>query len=251
MRLSRVYLWSIAAIVIAGVVMVINQFSGMVYLRFGGEIFVSLLLALAYSVIGLVCAAVCENGKARIFMRSGMILGFIAIGCCIAMTFIPAMQMNYTPIRLFIWPTVWAALMMLVGVLLLLPMHDGWRRTLRSCAIILLSVLALYVAAGYTFYPGWSYSPSGVWNEDMWRMTRIYEEVALRGGLVLVFLAAAAFASSVIIGVMTALSGRAVEANVVRKAYWLQCPRCGQEQEALTGEHHCTACKLRTKVVFA
>jgi Zn finger protein HypA/HybF involved in hydrogenase expression len=185
-------------------------------------------------------------------MSSGMTIGLAALGCWIAFAFLPAMQMeDETVLRVVMWPTNWSCLMMLVGALLMLPLHDGWGWWLRASTFWLLALLAMFIAAAFTLYPARStaYGPYG-WDENAWERQRNYEVAAFKIGGALSLIAAAALLTTIIAGVMRALSGRSAESELEQSPYWLQCPRCGREQQAHTGEYHCAQCRLRTKVVL-
>ncbi len=253
MRWSRLYLWTILATVVAAIALFFIQISSMVYRARSGELFVSLTLAFGFAVIGLACAAACENGKAPMLMRSGMIGGVVALAGWIATIFVPDLQVSMTPLRLFVWPTAWAWLMALVGMLLLLRMHSGWRRGLRCLTIVMLSVLALYIAGAFLLYPDGSYmSASGTWDESVWRRQRDFENAAFPIGAAMTLLTAGALVTTLIIGLVGALTGRKPAiATATPIPYWLECPRCGCEQEARTGDHHCVSCRLRTRIAFA
>ena len=249
-RLSRLYLWMIAGTVAAGVAVLGNEFFGIVYARGLGEmLFVCLILALGYAIVGLVCATVYERGKSPRLMRSGMIIGLVALVCWFAALLVPPLREEFATVRLVIWPTVWACLMMFVGVLLLLPMYDGWRWWLRVVAMCLLAAFALFIAGAVTLYPYPSlYMSSGEWDEAAWQRLWRYEQRAYQIGGAIALLAGGALATTLVAGVMHMISGRATQMATARTTYWLRCPRCGREQEALTGEYHCTQCRLRTKV---
>jgi hypothetical protein len=197
-------------------------------------------LMLVYAVVGLGCAAAYENGKAPRLMRSGMIIGLIGLLGWIACLLMPGMQEPYTAIRVLIWTTVWPCLMTLVGLLLLLPLHSGWRWWCRALTFVLLASLALFVAGAFSLYPA---DGSNRWE---------YENDAARIGWALALVAAGSMAATLVVGIAGALTGRAAVPTTAapRAAYWLACPRCGREQEAFTGDHHCIACNLRTRVEF-
>ncbi|HVP72545.1 MAG TPA: hypothetical protein VMS30_02325 [Phycisphaerales bacterium] len=249
MRLSRLYLWTIAGTVAAGVAALANEFLGIIYARDLGEVlFVCMILTLGYAIVGLACATVYERGKSPGLMRSGMIVGLVALVGWFAALLVPPLREEFDTVRVVIWPTVWACLMMLVGVLLLLPMYDGWRWWLRGVTLCLLGAFGLFIAGAVTFYP---YPPMvGSWESAAWEQLQRYEEGAYQIGGAIALLAGGALATTLIAGIMHAISGRAKQIATVRTPYWLRCPRCGRAQQAVTGEYHCTQCRLRTKVEF-
>jgi hypothetical protein len=245
MRLSRLYLWTIAATIIAAVALMLNELLGAMYLPSAWPIVGILSIVLGYSVVALGCAAAYENGKAPRLMRSGMIIGLIALATALAIAFTPDLRQTFAPIRFFVWLTIWPCLMSVSGLLLLLPMHSGWRWRLRASTLIALTVLALFIGGAYAFYPDVQYDGG----RHDWDFARRYEDGALQIGLALSMLVAALLATTLLVGIMTALTGRsAAPQPVARLPYWLQCPRCGREQQALTGDYHCTACNLRTRM---
>lgn len=256
-RWSRVYLWAILSTVVAAIVLFLVQISNAVYFRQIGELLAACAMAFGFAVLGLACAAACENGKSPMFMRSGMIAGAIALACWVALLFVPMLQMSARtsmwPLRVFIWPTVWAALMAFVGMLLLLPMYSGWRWGLRAFTILLLGAFALFIAAAYAFYPDVTYTQAnGGWDESAWQRRMDYARVVEPIGAAMSILSAGAVGVTLIVGLIGALTGRtAAAATSTPTPYWLTCPRCGCEQEARTGEHACVSCKLRTRIDFA
>lgn len=252
-RWSRVYLWTILATAASAIVLFIFEVIGATYLPLMGELFASLLLAFGFAVIGLACAAAAENGKSPVLMRSGMALGAVALLSWVVVIFIPVLQISSLPMRLFVWPTVWACLMALIGILFLLPMHGGWRWGLRCVTMVATSALGLFIAGAFTLYPGDSFvGAGGTWDEAVWERQRHFEEAVVPIGAAMTMLTAGLLVTTVIIGLVGMLTGRTFAATSIAPIpYWLQCPRCGCEQEARTGEYSCVSCKLRTRIDLA
>ena len=246
MRLSRLYLWLIAACVLVGAFVLINSsFLPLVYVP-GSEMFVAFCsIALAYAVVGLGCSAVYERGRARGFMISGMIVGLLAAIGWPALFLSPGWEDSFAAAMVLIWASIWSCLMMLIGLVLLLPMQSGWRRAVRASTIVMLAALGLFVACAFTFHPQ---PTSSQWSEADWQRSYEYERAAEQIGWSLALLTLGSLATTLIVGIAGALTGRTIPGTSPRVTYWLQCPRCGREQEALTGEHHCVDCRLRTRV---
>jgi hypothetical protein len=247
MRLSQLYLWTIAGTIIAAIALLLNELLAFVFVPSALAIVGILALVLSYAVIALGCAAAYENGRAPRLMRSGMIIGAIALVCGALIALTPSLQETSGPLKLFIWLTVWPCLMSISGPLLLLPMDTGWRWRMRAGTLIMLTVLGWFIACAFSFYP----DPQGYYDQGSWELARRYENGATQIGVALGMLTGALLAITLIVGILGALTGQQASSQpVARLAYWLQCPRCGREQEALTGDHRCIACNLRTRIEF-
>ena len=247
MRLSRAYLWLIAASMIVGLALLLNdQVTPMIYVPNGLALVGVCGMTMVYAIVGLGCAAAYENGKAPRLLRSGMIIGLIALVGWGMLVLSPGLHGTMGPLRALMCITLWPCLMMLCGLLLLLPMHRGWRWWLRAIAIAMVTALALFIAGAYALCPD---VPNLAWNSDAWQRAMDYEERATEIGAGIAMLTGGAVAATVIIGLVGAMTGlSAPEQPMMRRRYWLQCPRCGREQDALTGDHHCIACSLRTRI---
>jgi hypothetical protein len=243
MRLSRWYLWLIAVCVLAVIALLINAQLMMIAVP-GLEVWISILaMTVGYALIGLGCAAPYENGRAPWLMRSGMIVGAIALVAWGVIIVTPELQVTMAPTRICTWLTIWPCLMALSGLLLLLPLNDGWRLMLRGTTVLLLALMGLYVGCAVWFYPD---PASGAWNyQQRWE----YEETAYRIGGGLAALVGGSLATTIVVGLAGVMTGRSAQPSTTpRQPYWLQCPRCGREQEALTGPYTCSSCNLRTRI---
>jgi hypothetical protein len=249
-RFSRVYLLAIILSVLATAAVVA---AAIFWMSFAGEeLFASALIVLAYFVVGFGCAVALENGKRPRLMISGMIVGIVGLGCWMVYLWVDPFQWEYDVARLAVWPTVWACLMALIGLLLLPDRPLRWWRLMRLATIFLLLVFGVHVALAVTFYP----DRSGARLNDLSRWdVRLYEDVAFRFGGTLISLACASLAMTLIglwIAKMRPIPPSIVERDSAdgreRVAYWLRCPRCGCEHEAKTGVHHCVRCGLRARV---
>ncbi len=194
------------------------------------------MLAIGYLIVAMCCAVALESGRAPRLMRSGIIAGAIALmGWYVIVAMQPPWDRMVNYQRVLIWPTCWAGVMMLMGLLLLPQPHQKWWVVMRRVTFVLLELFAALVAAAFTFYPGPEQS-----NFE-------YEEAFGRIGGVLGLLAGGGVVFTFLAAWLPRFSGP-VQSVTERRAYWLRCPRCQNEHDAVTGKHVCEECGLRIQV---
>jgi hypothetical protein len=109
-------------------------------------------LALLYLATALGCAVAMERGRAPMLMRSGIYAGAVSLAFFIAAVFLSNWTTWWVWQKAIVWPTAWACLMLLIGILLLPRGRGGWWTWLRRAAIALLSLLAAHICLSMTFY---------------------------------------------------------------------------------------------------
>ena len=241
MRLSRVFLWAMAATITLTVGVPIVSLWPPVAMPSPMELVALGIVILIYIVIGLSCAVALEKGRAPWLMRSGIIVGLLAwIGW-----FASARWQGPSMIwqKVLCWPTTWAFLMMVVAWLLLPRATVRWWVLLRRITFVLLGILAVHICVAVACYPEYEYSSASDFD---WSYQRKYEDVVFRIGGVLTMLAAGGVAAT-LLGVL-ATRGGAPAQPLQRLPFGLTCPRCGARQTAMTGVHHCEQCRLQIRV---
>lgn len=240
MRWSRFFLWAIAATI----VLMIAVVAGAYYFPYQmppAEITIGCgTLLFLYLVVGLGCSVPLENGRAPRLMRSGIILGALALVAWCAGLMIANHGQNGTGetfFKIIIWPTTWACLMMLVGLVLMTRKASGWRMSLRRGTILLLILLAAHICLGITFYP----------DGDDWETRNAYEDITFRAGGVMALVTGAAIAMTFLSAWLGRGSAEPPQ-GAKRLPYWFHCPRCEEEQTSTTGSSHCRRCGLRIRV---
>ena len=247
MRLARVYLWLLALGVTAAGLVVLNEMSGFVYLRQSDVAIAISLLITGYSIVGLCCAAVHDNGRLRRLMRVGMIMGLGGTACWIGLIAMEDLGDIPLYVTLAVALSSIAGAIAISGLLSLLPLRSTMHRGMRVTAIVGLALLAAYVVGAFALAPQSPY-PYGGWASADWQRYHEYEESAYRIGSAMAMLTGLLTAATLVVGVLDLLTARGRPPVQPARSYWLQCPRCGCEQNATTGEHRCARCGLRTKV---
>jgi hypothetical protein len=239
MRLSRIFTWCLIASVLLAPTVPIALFYVLPFYVDPWPFAAIGALVVAFFIVALGCAVSRENGRAPRLMASGMIVGALALAGWIAAVCLANGREFETWLRLIVWPTGWACLMMLLG-LVLLP-RRGWRWWvwLRGITIALLALMAAFICLAVTFQPtyDWRWGPH----------PRVYDEQALRYGALLALFTVGAMVATFLSPWMMALIEKP-GGRVASVPYRLLCPRCGRRQSARTGEHHCTRCGLRIQV---
>lgn len=232
MRLSRLLVWGMPA-TIGGTALLYVVFTYVQpmsrWVQEPSKIIAGGLFMMIYLAVAMVCSVCAARGRAPRLMRSGMIAGLVGLLVMFA-ALVPDSDLLAT---LALWPSTWGMLMGLIGLLLLPRRRPGWWSWARATTIALVSLLATVVCVGVSFVPrGW-----------FWQ----WEEIALRTGWSVAFLAAGA-ATATMLGVWIPGLAAAPVASTTPRPYRLRCPRCGTRQEADTGEHHCRSCGLKIRV---
>ena len=239
MRWSRFFLWAIpAAIVLMAAAFVAPYFYPIRMLR--SEMVLGYgTMVMLYLVVGLCCSVPLESGRAPRLMSSGIILGAASLaGWAVGLAIASNSRNGISDVffKVIVWPTTWACLMAIIGLLLLIKKGSGWRRILRISSMAPLILLAADICLAVTFYP-----------DDDRSLRYAYEDAAFRIGSVLAMLAGAAI-------VMTFLAawlgfGQPQSAAVIGSLpYWFRCPRCADEQASITGACSCRRCGLKIRV---
>ena len=244
MRLSRHLLW--ALLVAIGLTILAPVLASLYPLQLpdAQTMFAIGLLIVVHVVLALGCAIPLERGLSRGWMRSGIIASVMSLLAWSLAILLRAKLPYLAGQRAAVWPTAWACLMMVVGLLLMPRSHGTLGRLLRAFAIVLCSLLGLAYCASVTFHPGYG---SASWTPVQWEPIEQYENVTGRINLALVFLAAGA----VTLTFLSLLATRdANSTSSVDKALPLSfdCPRCGHAQTGRTGGYRCESCGLSITV---
>ncbi len=247
MRLARIHLWLLAIAVAASALVLLNQVLGIFFLRFSNEAIVVSLVVGGYAIVGLCCAAVHDNGRLRRLMRLGMIMGVAGAACWIVMIGMP----EFFEVRMFLTTTlalcVLAGAIAVIGLLNLFPLRTTVHRGMRFTAIVGALLLAAFIVGAIWFAPG-SANSYATWNSADWQRYVEYEASAYRIGTGIAIFVGLLTAATIVVGVVDLLSARGRQSTLAPRPYWLRCPRCGCEQQAMTGAFQCATCRLRTKV---
>ncbi len=244
MRLTKVLLWGIAGAV--GLMLAAGVASWFFPLLRGDlEQLLGLgVLIVLFFCVALGCAAALERGRAPRLMRSGITIGAVALAGWISMIWFADYTTKLTWQKILTWPTTWACLMMVMGLVLMPRPRAAWWMWLRRVTIVLLCLLSLHICLATSFYPAFDYN---VTTPTQWERIWRYGEIVYRIGGVLTFLAGAGVAFTFLVLAVPGFAD-AASREVQRVSYWLQCPRCRSEQQALTGEYSCRQCGLHIRV---
>ena len=238
MRSSRILMWAIAGVIGATVIAPIASIQFPSVKPGPDEVILCGMLVLAYLITALACAVALENGRSPRFMFSGIIAGAGALAGWLGLAAAqPAWPIIMAIQRVLIWPTGWAIFMMLTGILLLPNPHSRPWLLLRRVTIGLLALVGAHVSLAISLYP----------DGADWAATAAYEDIAVRTGGIIMILAAGCVVVTMLMAWMARLSG-VRQVDVQRREYRLKCPRCEEEQEAITGTHACRRCGLRIRV---
>lgn len=150
MRLSRILLWGL--LLVAGAAALLGTASLFhPWLRpVQGALIQGGVVTVLYLALALGCAAARERGRAAGLMLSGIIVGAIALVLWIAMTVLAGPSTEWLWAKGIVWPTAWACLMLLIGVLLLPRNRGGRWAFLRRTSIVLTSLLAAQICLAVT-----------------------------------------------------------------------------------------------------
>ncbi len=240
MRLTRLVLWGmVAAVGLTVLALVASLMFPLVMPQVQDLLPTGIFVVLAHGV-AFGCAVAREQGRAPRLMLSGIGAAAAALVACLVMIWVKGAA-DFDELGVIVtWPTVWACLVMVIGLLLMPRPRPGWWIWMRRASFVLLVVLAAHICLAVTLYP--AVGAAGDWD----RVSR-YEEIAQRIGGVLALLAGGLLVA-VFLGVwvpgLAPLPARAIEA----RPYWLRCPRCHAEQRAVTGTSSCQRCGLRIRV---
>lgn len=251
MKLSKLCLWAIAGTVVLTICtyfirsfLIMPQFSQLRILVLGILILLSLCVALG-------CAVALEKGRMPQLMRTGIVSGAIALSGWIAMGFYNDGSAEGVWNTVLVWPTSWACLMMAIGLLLLPEPRSKWWIHLRRVTIALFVLLGATICLAVSFHPG---DPVGgqIFPYDYEHYERVnqYEKIASKIGFVIGFLACGG-ALFVWLAVVFVKPATIEDSTTNHSSYWLTCPRCGSQQQAMTGSDTCNQCNLQIKVQLA
>lgn len=196
------------------------------------------VLVLCYLGVAFGCAVALERDRAPWLMVSGIVAGLVALIAWITEIWVFRMG---GPIEVVItWPAAWALLALAIGLLLLFKRRKGWWIALRRSSFVLLAVLAAQVCLTQTLSPGVLLERSVLAEPEYGRLA-----ARLNGAMSLL---AAGAVVTVLVGAWIPGLASSPEADSPRRRFWLQCPRCRHEQQALTGAGCCAGCGLRIRV---
>lgn len=236
MRLTRLVLWGmVAAVGLTVLALVASLMFPLVMLQWEDLLPTGIFVVLAHGV-AFGCAVAREQGRAPRLMLSGIWAAAAALVACVVMIWVEGAA-DFDELGVIVtWPTVWACLVMVIGLLIMPRARPGWWIWMRRASFVLLAVLAAHICLAVTFYPAVG-----------WEQRYEYEQIAQRIGGVVALLASGSIVA-VFLGVwvpgLAPLPARAVEP----RPYWLRCPRCHAEQRAVTGTSPCQRCGLRIRV---
>jgi hypothetical protein len=243
MRLSRVLLWGLVLTVVGTAIAVAIAVFFFPMIR--TELVLTTGIVLFVHLVGAIgCAVARERGRAPRLMLSGVFVAIGTAGAWIVLLWIQPVRNEEIWGRVLVWPSSWAWLMMLCGLLLLPEARQIWWLWLRRVAFILLVLLALHACLAITFHPD---AGSSVMSRSE---VRRYEETAARLAGVLGLLAGVAIVATLVSVWMMYLIGR-VPPPLRTYQFSFVCPRCECEQDADTGQHQCAECGLALKVTVA
>lgn len=251
MKLTKLCLWAIAVTV----VLTIGAYCLVLFLPFNQSeigIFVGVgIFILLYLCVVLGCAVALEKGRLPRLMRSGIAVGAVALLGWIAMIIFEQYNIPMDWFVLLYWPTSWACLIMVIGLLLLPEPRAKWWMQLRRITIGLFIFLAAIICYAITFHPQEGLlALTGIYDSEMWILTGDYEEIASKLGYVIGLLACGG-ALFVWLAAAFVKPARNTALIIERTSYWLCCPRCGLQQQAMTGLDICDQCSLQIKVELA
>jgi hypothetical protein len=243
MRWSRILLWCLPATVVPTILVPMwlvyaSAGYGAPYRAVGTG-----LLLIAFIVFALGCAAALDRGRLPGLLRSALVVGAVALIGWIGMVWLARRQTELLWLKFSVWPTCWAGLMMLIGLLMLPQRRALWWIWLRRATIVLLAVLALNIGVSVTGMTRYDPYASHAELASRWR----WENITGRISAVLALLAAPALLATFLSPWLMGLGGRDDGAEA-SDSYWLQCPRCDAEQQAMTGSHHCSRCGLLVRL---
>ncbi|UCD73866.1 MAG: hypothetical protein JSV91_08705 [Phycisphaerales bacterium] len=165
MRLSRVLLWCLAgAVVFSIVVPTLVAFTAARNWVDPENLVLLGINIVLFTGAALCCAIIMERGRAVPWMRSAIVASaFCGAGWSLAL-FLSTGSNEWLWGLLLIWPTVWAGLMLVIGILLLPRDRGGWWRWMRLATIGITSVLAVYICLAATIF-NIAYKFGLFWNE--------------------------------------------------------------------------------------
>ena len=236
MRLTQLVLWGmVAAVGLTVLALAASLMFPLVMLQWEDLLPTGIFVVLAHGV-AFGCAVAREQGRAPRLMLSGIWAAAAALVACVVMIWVEGAA-DFDELGVIVtWPTVWACLVMVIGLLIMPRARPGWWIWMRRASFVLLAVLAAHICLAVTFYPAVN-----------WEQRYEYEQIAQRIGGVVALLASGSIVA-VFLGVwvpgLAPLPARAVEP----RPYWLRCPRCHAEQRAVTGTSPCQRCGLRIRV---
>ncbi len=140
-RLSKLLLWALVVAVSLTATSMLASITTSYYSDFEQLSGAGMLVCL-FCVQALGCAVVAEHGRAVGFMRSGIIAGAMALLGWLSIVFYASGSGD----EVVTWPTAWAGLLLVVGVLLVSRVRVKWWCMLRTMTIVLLAVLAAQIA---------------------------------------------------------------------------------------------------------
>lgn len=251
MKLSKLCLWAIAGTV----VLTIGAYCLVLFLPFNRVeigIFVGVgICILLYLCVVLGCAVALEKGRLPRLMRSGIAVGAVALLGWIAMIIFEQYNIPLDWFVLLYWPTSWACLMMVLGLLLLPEPRAKWWIQLRRITIALFILLTVTICLLVTILFGNNVMDASItYDPAAEQRVRDYEDIASKFGFVIGLLACG---GALFVWLATAFvkPARITASSIERTSYWLCCPRCGLEQQAMTGSDTCDQCNLQIKVELA
>ena len=251
MKLSKLCLWAIAGTV----VLIIGTYVLAILLPFYQfevrQFVIAEIYRLFYLCAAFGCAVALEKGRLPRLMSSGIAVGAIALVGWIAENIYNDYSVEWVWYTILIWPTNWASLMMIVGLLLLPEPRAKWWMQLRRITIGLFALLAAIICYAITFHPREGLlALTGIYDSEMWLLTGGYEEIASKLGYVIGLLACGG-ALFVWLAAAFIKPKQDMESIIEITEYWLSCPRCGLQQQAMTGLDKCDQCSLQIRVQLA
>lgn len=251
MKLTKLCLWAIAGTV----VLTIGAYCLVFFMPFNQSeigIFVGVgIIILLYLCVALGCAVALEKGRSPRLMRSGIAIGAVALVGWIAMVIFEIYDLPLDWYVVLYWPTSWACLMMVIGLLLLPEPRSKWWMQLRRITIALFILLAVSICVAVTLQFGSEILSANITFDIVsYLIVQEYVKIISKfcfvigllacGGALFVWLAAAFVKPA-----------RDTASIIERTSYWLCCPRCGLQQQAMTGSDTCNQCNLQIKVELA
>lgn len=244
MRLSIILILALVAMVGALALLFIYS----TFTRAGGTteyLAGSAAISVLFLVIAICCAVTLERHRLPRLMRSGLwACGLALAGWFVVIWFGNELTtLNLHVEKIVAWPTVWAGLMALVGLLFLPAPPRPWWRTVRLITLILLALVALHFALYVTLEPTYPSDPRTPQSYQDSYYTRLYEyeRIASSIATVLSLLALAGLSTSFLLLWLTPRKHGETAAGI---PYWIACPRCTSEQTLRTGWDRCTNCGL-------
>ena len=111
------------------------------------------IIVILFVTAALGCAIVMERGRAGRWMQSGVIASIIGGAGWTALFLLNDHITEWLWLVLLTWPTCWAGLMLVVGILLLPANREGWWRWLRRVTIMLTALLAAHICLATSLHP--------------------------------------------------------------------------------------------------